>query len=236
MKPINPTASRGLRPLRVVASVLAVACVTGATPTDSRAIEHEESFYQLGVAVGRSLTEFRLSEEELAVVQKGMIATIQGEAVSDPTEAQMKRLSEIRNARVAKITTDYLDKTKKEKGAEPQPSGLIYFEIEAGSGQSPVSTDDVEVHYHGTLSNGAVFDSSVKRGTPAQFPLDRVIACWTEGVGMMKVGGKARLVCPPGIAYGDRGAPPTIPGGAVLNFEVELIKIVAPTELLMEEE
>ena len=88
------------------------------------------------------------------------------------------------------------------------------------------------MHYHGTLSNGAVFDSSVDRGAPAQFPLDRVIACWTEGVGMMKVGSKARLVCPPGIAYGDRGAPPTIPGGAVINFEVELIEILASTKSL----
>jgi FKBP-type peptidyl-prolyl cis-trans isomerase FkpA len=120
-----------------------------------------------------------------------------------------------------------LEGIKKEDGAQVQSSGLVYFEVEAGSGESPAVTDTVKVHYHGTLANGAVFDSSVARGEPAEFPLNRVIACWTEGVAMMKVGGKAKLVCPPGIAYGDRGAPPSIPGGAVLTFEVELLEIVA---------
>jgi FKBP-type peptidyl-prolyl cis-trans isomerase FkpA len=83
------------------------------------------------------------------------------------------------------------------------------------------------VHYHGTLRNGTVFDSSVDRDTPATFPLDRVIPCWTEGVAMMKVGGKAKLVCPSDIAYGDAGRPPSIPGGAALVFDVELLEIVA---------
>jgi len=81
------------------------------------------------------------------------------------------------------------------------------------------------VHYHGTLRDGTVFDSSVARGTPAEFPLNRVIACWTEGVAMMKEGGKSKLVCPPDIAYGDRGTR-SIKGGSVLTFEVELIEIV----------
>ena len=88
-------------------------------------------------------------------------------------------------------------------------------------------TDTVKVHYHGTLRDGSVFDSSVDRGTPAQFSLNRVIPCWTEGVGMMKVGGKSKLVCPSVIAYGERGAPPKIPGNAALTFEVELIEIVS---------
>ena len=86
--------------------------------------------------------------------------------------------------------------------------------------------EKVAVHYHGTLPDGTVFDSSVDRGEPATFPLNRVIPCWTEGVGKMKVGGKARLVCPPDSAYGDRGAPPRIPPGTALVFEVELIEIV----------
>jgi len=85
----------------------------------------------------------------------------------------------------------------------------------------------VEVHYHGTLADGTVFDSSVDRGRPARFPLNRVISCWTEGVQMMKVGGKARLVCPPAIAYGSQGTPGgPIPPDATLTFEVELLQIV----------
>jgi len=83
----------------------------------------------------------------------------------------------------------------------------------------------VRVHYHGTLTDGTVFDSSVQRGQPAEFPLNQVIPCWTEGVQRMKVGEKARLVCPSEVAYGDRGAPPNIPGGATLIFDVELLSI-----------
>jgi FKBP-type peptidyl-prolyl cis-trans isomerase FkpA len=97
--------------------------------------------------------------------------------------------------------------------------------LHEGSGRSPGASDVVEVHYHGTFPDGRVFDSSVERGEPARFPLDRVIACWTLGLQQMKVGGKARLVCPPGLAYGERGAPPTIPPDATLIFEVELIDI-----------
>jgi FKBP-type peptidyl-prolyl cis-trans isomerase FkpA len=104
-------------------------------------------------------------------------------------------------------------------------SGLVYREVRAGSGESPKASDTVTVHYRGTLVDGTEFDSSYKRNEPAQFPLSQVIPCWTEGVQKMKVGGKSQLVCPASIAYGDRGSPPTIPGGATLVFEVELLKI-----------
>lgn len=105
-------------------------------------------------------------------------------------------------------------------------SGLVITELRAGTGEHPAKSSVVEVHYHGTLEDGTVFDSSVKRGKPARFPLARVIPCWTEGVQRMRVGGKSRLTCPPEIAYGARGRPPTIPPNATLIFEVELLKIV----------
>ena len=105
-------------------------------------------------------------------------------------------------------------------------SGLVITELRAGTGDHPTRNSIVEVHYHGTLENGKVFDSSVERGQPARFPLSRVIPCWTEGVQRMRVGGKSRLVCPPEIAYGQRGAPPRIPPNATLRFDVELLKIV----------
>ena len=104
-------------------------------------------------------------------------------------------------------------------------SGLVYKELRPGSGESPKATDVVTVNYRGTLTDGTEFDSSYKRGEPAKFPLNRVIPCWTEGVGMMKVGGKAQLTCPPSIAYGERGAPPVIPANATLIFEVELLGV-----------
>ncbi|HEY2845012.1 MAG TPA: FKBP-type peptidyl-prolyl cis-trans isomerase [Bryobacteraceae bacterium] len=119
----------------------------------------------------------------------------------------------------------YLDKAAAEPGAQKTASGLVYRDITAGSGASPKATDTVKVHYRGTLISGKEFDSSYARNEPAEFPLNMVIPCWTEGVQKMKVGGKARLVCPSSIAYGDNGAPPEIPGGATLVFEIELLGI-----------
>jgi FKBP-type peptidyl-prolyl cis-trans isomerase FkpA len=102
----------------------------------------------------------------------------------------------------------------------------VYREVSAGTGESPKASDNVKVHYRGTLTNGTVFDSSYDRNEPAVFNLSGVVRCWTEGVQRMKVGGKAHLVCPSDLAYGDQGRP-TIPGGAALVFDVELLEIVA---------
>ena len=105
-------------------------------------------------------------------------------------------------------------------------SGIVITTLKDGSGASPKSTETVKVHYRGVLENGKEFDSSYGRGQPATFPLNRVIPCWTEGVQTMKVGGKAKLVCPSNLAYGSRGVPGTIPPDATLVFEVELLEIV----------
>ena len=117
-------------------------------------------------------------------------------------------------------------------GADSEPvgetvatkSGLQITMLKEGTGPSPKASDRVEVHYHGTFENGTVFDSSVDRGKTATFPLRRVIKCWTEGLQLMKVGGKARLVCPPTIAYGSRSKG-KIPANSTLYFDVELIAI-----------
>ena len=106
------------------------------------------------------------------------------------------------------------------------PSGIVINMLREGSGNAPRNTDTVKVHYRGTLADGTEFDSSYKRGQPASFPLNRVIPCWTEAVQTIRVGGKARLQCPPELAYGERGVPGTIPPGATLTFEVELLDIV----------
>ncbi len=114
----------------------------------------------------------------------------------------------------------------KEQGAVVTPTGLVYRSLKDGEGASPTAADSVKVHYRGTLPDGTEFDSSYKRNAPAQFPLGGVIKCWTEGVQKMKVGGKAKLTCPPNIAYGERGAGGgLIPPNATLLFEVELLEI-----------
>ena len=109
--------------------------------------------------------------------------------------------------------------------AETLPSGVVIEHLKEGTGATPTVNDTVVAHYRGTLADGKEFDSSYKRGEPAAFPLTRVVPCWTQGLQKIRVGGKARLTCPSATAYGDRGYPGLIPGGAVLTFEVELVSI-----------
>lgn len=141
------------------------------------------------------------------------------------------RIDAFRRARVEKRAAiekergrAYVDEQAARPGAVRTESGMVYLETAAGSGDAPTAEDTVKVHYRGTLVDGTEFDSSYKREQPAEFPLGRVIKCWTEGLQMMKPGGKATLVCPSDIAYGDRGRP-SIPAGATLVFEVELLEV-----------
>ena len=125
----------------------------------------------------------------------------------------------------AMAQNEVVDKAAAEKGAVKTESGMVYRSLKDGTGASPKETDIVSVHYKGTFPDGKEFDSSIKRGQPTEFPLNRVIKCWTEGVQKMKVGGKAKLTCPPNIAYGEKGAGGVIPPNATLVFEVELLGI-----------
>lgn len=193
--------------------------------------DEQKTLYALGAAVARNVAPFDLTEEELKHVQAGFADGAMKKDVGD-ISAYFPKIQELQNDRIAKSSEvekkageEYLAKAAGEQGAKQTPSGLVYKEIKAGTGPSPAATDTVKVHYHGTLQDGKVFDSSVDRNEPATFPLDGVIPCWTEGVQMMKVGGKSRLVCPSAIAYGDRGAPPDIKPGATLVFDVELLGI-----------
>ncbi len=129
------------------------------------------------------------------------------------------------SAAAAPALNEVAAKSAKEAGAVVTDSGLVYRSLREGKGPSPAATDTVKVHYRGTFPDGREFDSSYKRGEPTEFPLNRVIKCWTEGVQRLKVGGKAKLTCPPNIAYGERGAGGVIPPNATLLFEVELLGI-----------
>lgn len=220
-----------------VATLAALACQQG-TGADSSAASAElttddqKTVYALGLALAREVAPFRLSESELEILARGLADGALGRPPQVELETQMPKIQEFGMARVAaasakeaKASEEFLAAAAAEPGAEKLDSGVIYREVAPGSGASPTPSDIVKVHYHGTLRDGTVFDSSVDRGTPAEFPLKGVIPCWTEGVQKMKVGGKARLVCPATTAYGDRGAPPTIKPGAALAFDVELLEV-----------
>ncbi|MFN7132109.1 MAG: FKBP-type peptidyl-prolyl cis-trans isomerase, partial [Myxococcales bacterium] len=193
--------------------------------------EQDKIFYALGAMMGGRLkSDFDLSKAELEQVKKGLTDAVEGKKLQVNVEEMQPKLGQLARERSSakaegekKKGEQWAEKTAKEKGATKTESGLVYRPIKEGTGAQPAATDTVKVHYRGTLTDGTEFDSSYKRNEPATFPLNQVIPCWTEGVAKMKVGGKAQLVCPSKIAYGDMGRPPTIPGGATLVFEVELL-------------
>jgi len=193
--------------------------------------DEQKTIYALGLQMYRSLGRFDLSPAEVELVKRALGDAAAGKPAVDVNEwgPKFQAFEQGRAARVAEkqkaASNAYLAKVTAEPGAIKTESGLVYKDIRPGTGASPKASDSVKVNYRGTLTDGTEFDSSYKRNEPAQFPLSGVIRCWTEGVQKMKVGGKARLVCPSDIAYGDNGHPPVIPGGATLIFEIELLEI-----------
>lgn len=195
--------------------------------------DDEKAFYALGTSLAQYLQQFKpMSSRELDLVVQGLrdvagdkvLAVEKNEGaqlIRTMTQKRQEKATEMESAAAA----SFLAAEAAKPGAVRTESGLIITHLKQGSGPSPAATDTVRVHYRGTLRDGSVFDSSIERGQPSKFPLNRVIPCWTEGVAQMKVGGKARLVCPAAIAYGNRGAG-RIPPGAALAFEVELLEIV----------
>lgn len=194
--------------------------------------DEQKTVYALGLLMQRSLGQFDLSPVELEIIKRALTDAAAGKPAVDLNEwgPRIEPLAGERSQRLAArekvASAAYVARAAAEAGAVRTDSGLVYREIAVGTGASPTAADTVRVHYHGTLTNGTVFDSSVDRDEPASFPLNGVIPCWTEAVQRMKVGGKARLVCPSDLAYGDQGRP-TIPGGAALIFDVELLEVVA---------
>lgn len=216
--------------------VLLISCNQqgGSTANVKLKTEDDKTFYVMGFMLGTNLQRLSLTDNELSALYKGLVASAKGEkaevdmAIYQPKiqtlfKERMDKIAEKEKSSGTQFLDDYL---KKNPNAKKTESGLVYEVLKEGTGATPKETDKVEVHYHGTLTNGEVFDSSVDRGKTIEFPLDRVIKGWTEGLQLVKEGGKVRLVIPSDLAYGDQGAPPKIPGGATLIFEVELFKIV----------
>jgi len=230
--------------LRTLASALvAVAAILGVGFAGARTAtaqagaprpDEEKAFYAIGTAFAGNLQQFKpISPRELELVLQGVRDVVGDKVLAVEQQeggALIRTMMQARQEKSAQAESSaaasFLAVEAARSGAKKTESGLIITHVKPGTGASPAATDTVRVHYHGTLRDGTVFDSSVDRGQPAEFPLNKVIPCWTEGVALMKVGGKARLICPAAIAYGNRGAPPRIMPGAALSFEVELLEIV----------
>jgi FKBP-type peptidyl-prolyl cis-trans isomerase FkpA len=226
------------RTIALVALLLCAACprgggAPGAGPAPQT--EEQKTLYALGLVIGRNLESFQLKPEDLQYVQKGIADKAQGKPTDVKIEEYLPKIQQLQMSRAqARAGKEkergqaFADKLAHEPGAQKLPSGLVFRSVKEGTGASPGPTDRVKVHYHGTLEDGTVFDSSKQRGQPAEFALNGVIPCWTEAVQKMKVGGEAKIACPSNIAYGDMGRPPKIPGGATLVFDVELLGIEPP--------
>lgn len=213
------------------------ACQPPAEQPVSDMSEDEKSVYAFGAAVGLQLNEqvsqLELSAEEVAAFQRGFGDVLEGRGSAVDIEEYQLRFQSLAESRITAgaeqvraRSMEFLAEAAAAPGAIRTESGLVYRMLSAGSGERPAASDRVRVHYEGTLPDGKVFDSSLQRGQPAEFALNQVIPCWTEGVQRMQVGEKAQLVCPSDIAYGERGAGRDIPPGATLVFEVELLAIV----------
>jgi FKBP-type peptidyl-prolyl cis-trans isomerase FkpA len=227
-----PSLLQGIAMRPLPALTLAIALCVGASM--ARAAEpqtdEQKALYALGVAMSQNLASLSLTDAEIELVKAGLADGGKGKTPAgyDP-QPHFAKLQEMQTTRQAAAGKAVLDKAAAEKGAKRTASGLVITTLKEGTGATPKATDTVKVHYRGTLPNGKVFDSSIERGEPATFALNEVIKCWTEGVQLMKVGGKAKFVCPSDIAYGERGAPNGgIPPGATLIFEVELLGIEKP--------
>ena len=189
--------------------------------------------YALGIGIGRQLADMGANDivtEDFAAAMKDVLTGAQLHI--DEAEAQamvqeyLQKKGEERLKNVKAEGEAFLTDNAKKEGIVTLPSGLQYQVLQEGNGKSPKATDQVKCHYEGTLINGKVFDSSYRRGEPATFPLNGVIAGWTEGLQLMKEGAKYRFFIPFNLAYGTRGAGQDIPPYATLIFDVELIEVV----------
>lgn len=226
--------------VRTLSGVFAVGIGALAALLPLRAIAQDESqtLYTLGQLISRTLEGFDLSDEDLKHVQAGLEDGVLGRPTRVDLAAEAPRLHALQAARKERVMQRERDAARAavaaiaaEASAQSQPtertsSGIVLQALKEGDGPTPTATDHVSVHYEGTLADGTVFDSSRARGEPATFAVKGVIACWTEALQRMRVGARHRVVCPPEMAYGDRGAPPAIRPGATLVFDIELLGIV----------
>lgn len=203
-----------------------------AATDDALATDEHKMLYALGAAVATQLEGFDLDEADLAIVQSGLTDKITDQDLAVELEEWGPRIAELAESRQTRLSEKekargeaFMAEQEARDGADKLDSGMIFFEVAEGDGATPGPTDTVTIEYEGRFVDGEVFDSSERAGQPGTFALNGVVACFGEGLQRMKVGGKAQLVCPPEVGYGEQGFPPTIPPNATLVFDVELLEV-----------
>lgn len=234
--------------LVAVALVAVMGCQEETKQAETAALvletEAQKQAYGLGASIGNYM-ERNLEEQtkmgltlDKALIINGFVDSVNGKSAIEKEEIQtllasldatMKAKQQEQAALDAAAAIEegkkFLEENAKKEGVQVTESGIQYVVMTEAEGDKPAATDTVKVHYKGTFLNGEEFDSSYSRNQPATFPLNRVIAGWTEGVQLMSVGSKFKFTIPSDLAYGPNGNPPRIPGNSVLEFEIELLEI-----------
>jgi FKBP-type peptidyl-prolyl cis-trans isomerase FkpA len=219
--------------LLLLCGLPAGAFAAAATTSKPPMTEDDKVIFAVGEILSGSVKPFAFSEHEMQLVREGFDAGMHGKKTGVDADSYRAKIQTLLTGRVAKNVATakaagqaYRDKAAAAPGATTTTSGIIMTTVQAGSGPSPTPEDTVKVHYEGKLVDGTVFDSSKQHGgEPLTFKVSGVVPCWTEALQHMSVGAKVKLVCPPDLAYGDRGSPPQIPGCSTLVFDVELMAI-----------
>jgi FKBP-type peptidyl-prolyl cis-trans isomerase FkpA/FKBP-type peptidyl-prolyl cis-trans isomerase FklB len=217
-----------LVPAVLCLGLVSLPAVAAAPATPAPTTDDDKTLYTIGTILSRSLEGFHLTPKELEIVKAGLSDGVAGTPPKVDAQQYRSKVEAMLMSREKAAGDAYMAKVATQKGATKTPSGIVMTTLTPGTGASPKATDEVKVHYEGKLINGKVFDSSLKRGEPATFPLNGVIPCWTEALQLMKVGGKSRVVCPSSLAYGEQGSPPNIGPNNALIFEVQLLDISKP--------
>jgi len=217
----------------VLVALLAPAIAPAAEPVLDT--EEQEILYALGLAMSQNLKPFALTVDEVSLVQAGLADGVLGNEPRVALETVGPKIDSMLRARLDVVAEQekvagklFLAEAAAQDGAVTTDSGMIYVDLAVGSGEAPDATSIVKLHYHGTLRDGTVFDSSRIAAEPATIPMAQMPPCMREGVSSMLLGGKRKVYCPPSLAYGDEGRPPMIPPAAVLVLEMELMEITEP--------
>jgi len=210
--------------------LLVLAAEPSAKPAPAAAsmTERQKTLYAVGASAADSFKVFDLKPEEVAVVGRGLSDALLGKPLAVDMKVYKPKVSELAASSYGDRSRDALAHFAKEKGAVTSATGLIFISAREGTGAAPKADDTVKVEYEGKLPDGTAVDASRRQGGPTSLSLGSVIPCLREGLQKMKVGGMARLVCPPSLAYGESGKPPSIPPRTALIFDVELISVEAP--------